>query len=144
MATRYEARGDGYACRHIRVDRESRRTRRSVLLVDDQAAFLEAARSILSGDARLAIVGTASSGQQALELLPELSPEIVLLDVQMPGMNGFEAAQAIRALAPATRIVLTSSDDDPVYAKNARRVGDGFVSKRSLSAQALLDLLDAV
>jgi DNA-binding NarL/FixJ family response regulator len=117
--------------------------RLSVLLVDDQQAFLDAASVILGADARLRIMGTASSGPEALRLVARQAPAIVLLDVQMPAMNGFEAARAIRGLVHDVHIVFVSSDDEPAYASLARRLGDGFIAKSRLSAQAVLDLVGA-
>ena len=74
-------------------------------------------------------------------MLSELAPDVVLLDVQMPGMTGFEAAQALRALAPALRIILTSTLEASVYAATATRIGAAFLPKKQLSAQAVLNLL---
>jgi two-component system response regulator YesN len=113
----------------------------SVLLVDDQQAFLDAASAVLGADPRLRIVGTASSGPEALRLLSQQSPAVLVLDVQMPVMDGFEAARAIRALLPEVHIVFVSSDDEPAYASVARRLGDGFIAKSRLSAQAVLDVI---
>jgi DNA-binding NarL/FixJ family response regulator len=124
------------------VSASSSPARYSILLVDDQPAFLDAARTLLGADGRLAVVGAAASGPLALEAIQQQAPDAVLLDIQMPGMNGFETAQAVRALAPGTHVVFTSSDEDPVYLATARQLGGGFVPKRRLSAQAVLDLLE--
>jgi two-component system response regulator YesN len=115
----------------------------SVLLVDDQQAFLDAASVVLGADPRLRIMGTATSGPEALRLVSQQAPAVLLLDVQMPVMNGFEAARAIRDLLPEVHIVFVSSDDEPAYASIARRLGDGFIAKSQLSAQAVLDLVAA-
>ena len=116
--------------------------RYGVLLVDDQPDFRRAARTLLGGHAQVAIVGEAGSGTEALTVLQGLAPgtvHAVLLDVQMPGMNGFETAQALRALAPGVQIILISTSDVPAYATAAARVGAAFLPKARLSGQALVE-----
>lgn len=112
-----------------------------VFLVDDQPAFLAAARTLLSAHPRLTVVGEASSGQEALARLPNVRADVALLDVQMPGLNGFETAQALRALTPHLRIIFTSAVDDRAYVAAAARLGAAFLPKGRLSPVALLDLL---
>jgi DNA-binding NarL/FixJ family response regulator len=112
-----------------------------VFLVDDQPAFLAAARALLGAEPRLTVVGEATSGPEAVARLPGAGADVALLDVQMPGLTGFETAQALRALAPALRIVLTSTVDDRAYAATAARLGAAFLPKGRLSPRALLALL---
>jgi DNA-binding NarL/FixJ family response regulator len=114
-----------------------------VLVVDDQPEFLRAARALLAGDPRLVVVGEAPSGREALALLAALAPDVVILDVQMPGMTGFETAQALRALAPDVRLLLTSNLEVPAYRATAGRLGAAFLPKKGLSPRAVLELLQA-
>jgi CheY-like chemotaxis protein len=116
----------------------------TVVLVDDQAEFLEIARGRLTRGAALEVVGEATSGQDALELVEQLSPgpDVVLLDVEMPGLDGFETARRLRTLAPRVRVILTSASNSAQYGTAALGVGAVFLPKRDLSAQAILDLLD--
>jgi DNA-binding NarL/FixJ family response regulator len=113
----------------------------TLLLVDDQPHFLRLARARLTREPGLRVVGEATSGEEAIRLVPPLNPEAVLLDVEMPGMDGFEAARRLRALAPALRIILTSGSDDPRYGTVASRLGAVFLPKKSLSIEAVLRLL---
>lgn len=118
--------------------------RRRLVVVDDQPDFLQLLRNRLGRDASIEIVGEAASGQAALELVPSLTPapDAVLLDVEMPGIDGFETARRLRSLAPALRIILTSASDSPRYGAAAVRLGALFLPKRNLSANAVLHLLD--
>ena len=115
---------------------------RTVLLVDDQPEFLALARRLLEDSGELAVVGEARSGCEALRLADSLTPNVVVLDVQLPGMNGFEAARRLRTAQPQLQVVLTSAADDPSFESLAGTVGaSGFLPKRSLSAAALIGSL---
>jgi CheY-like chemotaxis protein len=116
----------------------------TVVLVDDQSEFLELARGRLTRGAALEVVGEATSGQAALDLVEQLTPgpDLVLLDVEMPGLDGFETARRLRKLAPGVRVILTSASDSAQYGAAAVGVGAVFLPKKNLTAQAILDLLD--
>jgi DNA-binding NarL/FixJ family response regulator len=118
--------------------------KRTVVLVDDQSEFLELMRRRLALSSALDVVAEATSGEAALALVGELHPEpdVVLLDVEMPGLDGFETARRMRNLVPGARIVLTSASDSTHYARAAVGLGAAFVPKRRLSGEALLELLD--
>ncbi len=114
----------------------------TVLLVDDQPEFLQLARLLLSAHPGLIVAGEARSGEEALTLLQRLRPEVVLLDIQLPGQNGFEVARRLRARVPGLQLVLVSVLADPQYAALAAAVGArGFLAKKELSAEAVLRLL---
>jgi DNA-binding NarL/FixJ family response regulator len=107
----------------------------TVLIVDDYAPFRDSARGLLEGGG-FEVVGEAEDGARALELAAELRPDVVLLDVHMPDLDGFEVARRLAELDPAPEVVLTSSRDDyaPLVAGSAARA---FVRKDALSADAL-------
>jgi CheY-like chemotaxis protein len=108
---------------------------RTVLIVDDYPPFLDSARGLLeSGD--FEVVGEAEDGLTALRLAPELRPDVVLLDVHMPDLDGFEVARRLAQLESPPLVVLTSSRDDyaPLVASSAAHA---FVRKDALSAEAL-------
>lgn len=93
--------------------------RARVLLVDDQAAFLDLLAEVVSATRHLAIAGQARSGERAVELAQELRPDIVVMDVRMPGLGGPDAAERIKAARPSTLVVLISTthpDELPVRA----------------------------
>lgn len=114
----------------------------TLLLVDDQPEFRLLARLLLDGQCGVRVIGEAESGEEALELVPRLRPQVVLLDVQMGGMNGFETARRLMDLAPSLRIIITSSDEDPTYEALAHAAQAlGFLPKKALSHTALQQLL---
>lgn len=82
-----------------------------VLVVDDSEIFRQVALAVLSATARLRSFGEAASGEEAIRQLPDLKPDLVLLDVHMPGLSGVETALAIRRERPETVIVLMSADE---------------------------------
>jgi CheY-like chemotaxis protein len=100
-----------------------------ILIADDHEAVRRGVRSLLTRDA-LEICGEAENGKEALEKVRELKPDLVILDVSMPVMNGFEAAREIRRFAPRTKIVLFSVHDSPQIIEIAKRAGaDAYVLK---------------
>jgi DNA-binding NarL/FixJ family response regulator len=111
-----------------------------VVVADDQAPFRTAVRRLLSRCADLEIVGEASDGAAALELVAALSPDLVLLDVRMPGVDGPAAAALIRARWPQVAVLLCSSHgaDDLPAALPAR-----FVAKEELTVDVLRAALPA-
>jgi two-component system invasion response regulator UvrY len=84
-----------------------------VLVVDDQIVFREVAREVIEATADFELLGEATSGQHALAVVEELYPDLVLLDVRMPGMDGIETAGRIRAAHPDSVVVLISVEEAP-------------------------------
>jgi two-component system, NarL family, nitrate/nitrite response regulator NarL len=104
-----------------------------VLVVDDNERVRYGITEILRGHCE--ICGEAENGAKAIEMVRALKPDVVLLDLSMPVMNGDAAAQVIRAVSPATRIVFISVDDSPHVASLVKAAGAvGFVSKNCGSA----------
>jgi|SRR4029453_12703357 DNA-binding NarL/FixJ family response regulator len=83
----------------------------SVLVVDDHAAFRAAARDVVAATPGFRLVGEATSGHEALRAVEQLGPELLLLDVHMPGMDGIEVARRVSSSHPVTLIVLVSTSD---------------------------------
>lgn len=112
---------------------------RTVLIVDDYPPFRESARELLEGGG-FEVVGEAEDGTQALRLAGELRPEIVLLDVHLPDIDGFEVARRLSELDAAPEVVLTSSRDDyaPLVEASAAH---SFIRKDALSAETLISAL---
>src|SRR5918993_5637796 len=94
-----------------------------VLIVDDQAFFRSAARAVLAVMPGFAAVGEAWSGEEAVARVEELSPELVLMDIHLPGMSGIEATRRIRAAHPDTAVFLLSPPKAPKLPAAARRGG---------------------
>jgi len=115
--------------------------RLSVVIVDDHADFRASARALLESEG-FDVVGEAADGADALLVTASLRPDIVLLDIQLPGRDGFAVAEDLaRSLEPPT-VVLISSRDAAVYASHlASSPARGFLSKRGLSGAALAALV---
>jgi DNA-binding NarL/FixJ family response regulator len=111
-----------------------------ILLVDDFARWRLAVRSILAEDEDLEVVGEASDGLEAVQKCAELQPYLVLLDIQLPKMNGLDAARQIHKVSPDTKILFLSSYCCLEVMQEALRIGAGFVVK----ADASRDLLPIV
>lgn len=120
--------------------------RASVLIVDDSADFRFLLTRILSRSDRYEVMGEAADGAEAIEKVRAATPDIVLLDLRMPGMDGFEAIPHIRKLAPTTRIVVVSGLDASEVAERCIALGaDAFIEKHDSPAEfqaALLGLAD--
>jgi len=115
-----------------------------LLLVDDHALFRKGVADFLAAERDIELVGEADDGAQALEMARELMPDVVLMDISMPRMDGLEATRRIMAEIPYVRIViLTVSDSDRSLFDAVRSGAQGYLLK-SVAPQALLDTLRGV
>jgi DNA-binding NarL/FixJ family response regulator len=112
-----------------------------ILIVDDHEVVRIGVRILLAGNPKLEVCGEAADGRQALREVVKLVPDVVLLDLSLPEMNGFEVAKEIRRITPSTKIVLFSIHDVPA---TARHIGiDAFVGKSS-GSEELMNTLERV
>jgi DNA-binding NarL/FixJ family response regulator len=112
-----------------------------VLIADDHAILREGVRALLAGFPDVEVVGEAADGEQAVERCRALDPDVVLMDVAMPGLGGLEASLAIARECPRTRVVVLTQYADPEYVARFLKAGAaGYVLKRAAGA----DLLSAV
>src|SRR5690606_25581877 len=101
----------------------------SVLLADDHALFREGVRLLLKSEG-FDVIGEASTGEEAVRLAQELSPDVIALDLSMPDLNGIQAAQRIRKNMAGAKIILLTMYEDEEYMLEALRVGvNGYVLK---------------
>ncbi len=106
-----------------------------ILLADDHDAFREGVRQLLEHEG-FAVVGAVSDGGEALRLARELQPDVAVLDLSMPVLDGFEAAKAIAGACPETKLVALSAHSDPSYVSQALQVGfAGYVFKPRVSEE---------
>ena len=114
---------------------------RTILIVEDHPSFVAAARFLLETDG-FVVVGVATDGASAVRETLRVSPEIVLLDVSLPDMDGFEVASQLRAAGASSRIVFTSSRDGSDFGSKITDSGaSGFIAKAELSGEVLRALV---
>ena len=115
--------------------------RTRVLIVDDHEGFRASARALLEAEG-FAVVGEAADGIGALTAVERLRPDVVLLDVQLPDLDGFSVAERLAAAPDPPRVVLISSRDAAAYGPRVQAAGArGFLAKRELSGASLAALV---
>lgn len=118
-----------------------RPVRPTVLIVDDHADFRASARALLEAEG-FDVVGEAAGSEQAVAEAERLRPEVVLLDIQLPGDDGFAVAERLAAESSGAAVVLISSRDAAAYGPRLdAAAARGFIAKRMLSGEALAALL---
>lgn len=115
-----------------------------VMLVDDQTLVRQGVRSLLGLSDRIEVVGEASDGKQAVEQVPVIAPDVVLMDMRMPVMSGLEAVQALSAAGqlPPT-IILTTFDDDQLVLAGIKAGAKGYLLK-DVSLEQLVEAIETV
>jgi DNA-binding NarL/FixJ family response regulator len=109
-----------------------------VLIADDHRLFAEALEAILGGDERIAVVGHASDGEEAVKLVQQLAPDVVLMDIAMPVLDGIGAAQAIREQANDASILMLTGSSSRADVDRARAAGAaGYVTKDRVAAELI-------
>jgi two-component system, NarL family, response regulator NreC len=112
-----------------------------ILLADDHAVVRQGFKMILDAQADMEIVGEAGNGREAVDLVEKLKPDVVVMDVAMPELNGIEATRRVTDLSPHTRIIALSMHKDSVYVREVLRAGArGYLLKDS----GAVDLVSAV
>ena len=115
-----------------------------VLIADDHRLFAEALEAVLSSEPRIEVVGRASDGGEAVELARRLEPDLVILDISMPVMDGFETAAALEGLQPSPAVLMLTGSNSPDDIDRARRTGaKGYITKDAIAASLVDAILDA-
>jgi DNA-binding NarL/FixJ family response regulator len=112
-----------------------------VLVVDDQALFAEALMLTLGIDDRIEVVGSASSGVEAVSLAAALRPDVVLMDVHMPSMDGIEATRRVRNVSPGSRVVIVTAARLREIAVQALAAGAELCLTKDTPALKLIDAI---
>lgn len=107
-----------------------------ILLADDHAITREGTRRLLESEPDLEVIGEAGNGEEALRLAEELRPDILVLDISMPGLNGIQVAETIRLKLPEIRIIILTGYESEQYARALVRLGvNGYLSKTASSEE---------
>jgi DNA-binding NarL/FixJ family response regulator len=114
-----------------------------VLIADDHRLFAEALEAILAADERIEVVGQASDGSEAVDLARRLGPDIVLMDVSMPVLDGFEATREIRAESEDTRVLMLTGSNSRADVDRSREAGaSGYVTKDRIASELVAAIVE--
>jgi two-component system nitrate/nitrite response regulator NarL len=120
---------------------EEETARLDVLIVDDHELFAETVEVLLSSERTIRVVGRAANGEEGARLAAVLKPDVVLMDISMPVVDGFEAARRIRELLPNTCVLFLTGSDAPADVEQAQRAGaSGYLTKDRIASE----LIDAI
>jgi DNA-binding NarL/FixJ family response regulator len=112
--------------------------RTRIILADDHPLILAGLKALLQDDPTVEVIGHASDGQSALRLAAELNPDVIVLDLSMPGINGVRVAQLLRAQCPTCHVLILSVHEDRAYLRRLLELGvSGYVLKRSAPEQLI-------
>ena len=122
-------------------DPRARRVR--VLIADDEPLFVETIEALLAADDRIEVVGTAGDGERAVELARTVEPDVILMDISMPMLDGIEAARKIREHDPDARILVLTGSSISTDIDRSRQAGvAAFLTKDRLGTQLVDAILD--
>src|SRR5215204_634288 len=114
-----------------------------VVIADDEPLFIETVQSILAGDDRVEVVGTAGNGKDAVELATSLKPDVTLMDISMPILDGIEATRHIRERVPDARVLVLTGSSISADIDRARQAGvAAFLTKDRLGSQLVNAVLE--
>src|SRR3989454_8596492 len=116
-----------------------------VLIADDHRLFGQALEAILATDDRLEVVGHAGDGSEAVQLALSVKPEVILMDISMPIMDGFQATKQIRKQRPHARVLMLTGSNSRIDVDRAREAGAaGYVTKDPIAAELIDAILEVV
>lgn len=115
----------------------------TILLVDDHRLIRDSWSFILNSDSRFEVIGETSSGEEAIEISKEKKPDVILMDVNMTPVNGFDATRQIRKFSPGSKVIGVSMHSMPAYAKRMLQLGAmGYVTKNSSKDEMITAILE--
>jgi DNA-binding NarL/FixJ family response regulator len=114
-----------------------------VVIADDHRLFAQALEAILTTDERIEVVGQASDGEEAVELARRLDPDLVLMDVSMPVLDGFEATREIRSTSEDVRVLMLTGSNSRSDVDRSREAGaSGYVTKDRIASELVATIVE--
>lgn len=115
----------------------------SIILVDDHKLIRDSWAFVLNSDTRFSVIGEAGNGAEAIEIVKKLQPDIVLMDINMTPVKGFEATQEVLRFSPGTKVIAVSMHTTPTYAKRMMQLGAmGYVTKNSSKDEMIKAIIE--
>ncbi len=116
----------------------------NVLIAEDHPLFAESVKALLSSEKKIRVIGRAENGEEAARLASDLRPDVVLMDISMPVLDGFEAARQIREALPDTCILFLTGSNSPADLEQADAAGaSGYVTKDRIATELVDAIFDA-
>ncbi len=115
-----------------------------VLIVDDHPVFRQGLRDVLETDLALNIVGEAADGEVAIELVHEINPDVILMDINLPTMNGLQVTRKIKGQLPGIKIIMITGYDDAEQVFHALRAGASAYCPKDITPEALISIIHTV
>jgi DNA-binding NarL/FixJ family response regulator len=122
---------------------KQRRRKVRVLVADDHPIIRKAVRSVLQAQPHFEVCGEAEDGAQAIQEAKKLTPDVIVLNINMPVLNGFEAAREIKTILPKSAIVILSQNADRQFVEDAKKVGIRAYVAKSKAGEALVKAVEA-
>jgi len=116
----------------------------AVLIVDDHMIVREGIRKLLEAESDIAVIGEAATGRKAVEMIKKLHPDVVIMDIAMPQMNGLEATRQIRQIAPEIKVIILSAHCDDAYVESVMAMGAAGYLIKQVSAHHLSEAVREV
>ena len=116
----------------------------SVMIVDDHPVFRQGLRIVLAAHEDLSIVGEAGDGREAVECVPRLRPDVVVMDINMPVLNGLQATRRLKDLCPAVNVIMLTAYDDEEQVYHAIRAGASAYYAKDVSPEQLAQVIRTV
>lgn len=115
-----------------------------IMIVDDHPVFRQGMRDVLETEPRISVVGEASDGEQAIAVADDVQPDVILMDINLPTMNGLQVTREIKARRPETKFVMITGYDDAEQVFHALRVGAAAYCPKDISPEALIGVILSV
>jgi DNA-binding NarL/FixJ family response regulator len=115
-----------------------------VLIVDDHPVFRQGLRDVLETDPHLNIIGEAADGEVALEIVPEINPDVILMDINLPTMNCLQVTRKIKGQFPQIKVIMITGYDDAEQVFHALRAGASAYCPKDITPEALIGIINIV